>query len=107
MQMGMIINESLRLYPPILLIARKVERITRLGKLTLPAELVLLISNIAVHHDPQVWGEDVHLFKPERFSEGVSKATNNNVAAFCHLEWDPETVWALTLLPLKQRLLFL
>ena len=82
MQMGMIINESLRLYPPILLIARKVERITRLGKLTLPAELVLLISNIAVHHDPQVWGEDVHLFKPERFSEGVSKATNNNIAAF-------------------------
>ena len=80
--MGMIINESLRLYPPILLIARKVERKTRLGKLTLPAELVLLISNIAVHHDPQVWGEDVHLFKPERFSEGVSKATNNNIAAF-------------------------
>ncbi|KAM4121311.1 hypothetical protein ACJW30_03G198500 [Castanea mollissima] len=80
--MGMIINESLRLYPPILLIARKVERRTRLGKLTLPAELVLLISNIAVHHDPQVWGEDVHLFKPERFSEGVSKATNNNIAAF-------------------------
>ncbi|KAM4110495.1 hypothetical protein ACB094_03G199900 [Castanea mollissima] len=80
--MGMIINESLRLYPPILLIARKFERRTRLGKLTLPAELVLLISNIAVHHDPQVWGEDVHLFKPERFSEGVSKATNNNIAAF-------------------------
>ncbi|XP_075657749.1 cytochrome P450 CYP749A22-like isoform X1 [Castanea sativa] len=80
--MGMIINESLRLYPPIPLIARKVKRKTRLGKLTLPAELVLLISNIAVHHDPQVWGEDVHLFKPERFSEGVSKATNNNIAAF-------------------------
>ncbi|KAK7822129.1 cytochrome p450 cyp749a22 [Quercus suber] len=80
--MGMIINESLRLYPPILSIVRKVERKTRLGKLTLPAELVLIISNIAVHHDPQVWGEDVHLFKPERFSEGVSKATNNNIAAF-------------------------
>ena len=24
----------------------------------------------------------MHLFKPERFSEGVAKATNNNIAAF-------------------------
>ena len=34
MQMGMIINESLRLYPPVIAIARKVEREVRPGKLT-------------------------------------------------------------------------
>ncbi|KAK4598909.1 hypothetical protein RGQ29_016097 [Quercus rubra] len=89
--MGMIINESLRLYPPVLAITREVVRETRLGELTLPAELLLFISNIAVHHDPQVWGEDVHLFKPQRFSEGVSKATNNNIAAFLPFGMGPRT----------------
>ncbi|KAM3707067.1 hypothetical protein ACJW31_03G197000 [Castanea mollissima] len=80
--MGMIINESLRLYPPVTGIARKVEREVRLGKLTLPANLLLYVPTLAPHHDPKIWGEDVHLFKPERFSEGIAKATNNNIAAF-------------------------
>ncbi|KAL4614183.1 hypothetical protein ACB092_07G035600 [Castanea dentata] len=79
---SMIINESLRLYTPALSILRKVERETRLGKLVLPANLLLYIAPLAIHHDPQIWGEDVHLFKPERFSEGVAKATNNNIAAY-------------------------
>ncbi|XP_050245914.1 cytochrome P450 CYP749A22-like isoform X2 [Quercus robur] len=80
--MGMIINESLRLYPPVTGLSRKVEREVRLGKLTLPANLLLYIPTLAPHHDPKIWGEDVHLFKPERFSEGIAKATNNNIAAF-------------------------
>ncbi|KAK7828636.1 cytochrome p450 cyp72a219 [Quercus suber] len=80
--MSMIINESLRLYTPALSILRKVEREARLGKLILPANLLLFIAPLAIHHDPQIWGEDVHLFKPERFSEGVAKATNNSIAAF-------------------------
>ncbi|KAF5443455.1 hypothetical protein F2P56_036009 [Juglans regia] len=81
--MNMIINESLRLYPPIVRIKRRVDRQVRLGlNLTLPANLGLCIPNIAVHHNPQMWGEDVHLFKPERFSDGVAKATNNNAAAY-------------------------
>ncbi|CAI0463248.1 unnamed protein product [Linum tenue] len=37
---------------------------------------------MAIHHDPDIWGEDVNLFKPERFSEGIAKATNNNPTAF-------------------------
>ncbi|KAK5771283.1 hypothetical protein GOBAR_AA02438 [Gossypium barbadense] len=37
---------------------------------------------MALHHDPDLWGDDVHLFKPERFAEGISKATNYNAAAF-------------------------
>lgn len=80
--MGMIINESLRLYPPVVTISRKVSREARLGKLLVPADLEIIIPCLALHHEPKFWGQDVHLFKPERFSEGVAKATNNNIATF-------------------------
>ncbi|XP_061998661.1 cytochrome P450 CYP749A22-like isoform X1 [Rosa rugosa] len=80
--MGMIINESLRLYPPVVSIYRKVAREVRLGKLLVPADLEILIPCLALQHEPQFWGQDVELFKPERFSEGVAKATNNNMATF-------------------------
>ncbi|XP_021809138.1 cytochrome P450 CYP749A22-like [Prunus avium] len=89
--MSMIINESLRLYLPPVSIIRKVEREVRLGKLTLPPNLDLVISTIAIHHDPEIWGRDVHLFKPERFSEGVAKETNNNIGAFIPFGLGPRT----------------
>ncbi|PON79760.1 Cytochrome P450, E-class, group I [Parasponia andersonii] len=80
--MSLVINESLRLYTPVLGFSRKTERELRLGNLIIPADMEILISNLALHHDAQIWGEDVHQFKPERFSEGFAKATNNNPAAF-------------------------
>ena len=80
--MNMIINESLRLYPPVVAMSRKVEREVRLGNLDLPANIMVEIPILALHHDPQIWGDDAHLFKPERFAEGVAKATKDNFAAF-------------------------
>ncbi|XP_056165641.1 cytochrome P450 CYP749A22-like isoform X2 [Syzygium oleosum] len=89
--MGMIINESLRLYPPVVGIIREVGTKARLGKLVLPANIGLYIPNLKLHHDPQIWGNDVQLFKPERFSEGVTKATNNNLGAFIPFGLGPRT----------------
>ncbi|BBH08860.1 Cytochrome P450 superfamily protein [Prunus dulcis] len=71
--MSMIINESLWLYPPLVSIIRKVEREVRLGKLTLPPNLDLVISTIAIHHDPEIWGEDVHLSNQRDFWKGLLK----------------------------------
>ena len=88
---GMIINETLRLYPPAFHILRKVQKEVKLGKFIVPGNLDITIPVIAVHHDPQIWGEDAHLFKPERFAEGVAKATNNNVAAFIPFGLGPRT----------------
>ncbi|KAK8567382.1 hypothetical protein V6N12_005972 [Hibiscus sabdariffa] len=78
----MIINETLRLYPPVNGTMRKVGREVRLGKLELPTPLDLDIRIMALHHDADLWGDDVHLFKPERFAEGIAKATNYKAAAF-------------------------
>ncbi|XP_059658434.1 cytochrome P450 CYP749A22-like [Cornus florida] len=79
---NMIINESLRLYPPVSQFVRKTKHEVKLGKFIIPANIELNMPTLALHHDPQVWGEDALLFKPERFSEGVAKATNNNQALF-------------------------
>ncbi|KAB2047658.1 hypothetical protein ES319_A13G063200v1 [Gossypium barbadense] len=89
--MTMIINETLRLYPPLNGVVRKAVRDIQLGKLVLPNYLDLNIRFIALHHDPDLWGDDVHLFKPERFSEGIAKATNNNAAAFMPFGLGPRT----------------
>ncbi|WRX16060.1 Cytochrome P450 - like 10 [Theobroma cacao] len=80
--MTMIINETLRLYPPINSMVRKVENEVQLGKLILPADLHVVVPIVALHHDPQLWGDDANLFKPERFSEGISNATKHNAAAY-------------------------
>ncbi|PRQ39036.1 putative cytochrome P450, EF-Hand 1, calcium-binding protein [Rosa chinensis] len=89
--MSMIINETLRLYPPANFLGREVARGVRLGKILVPANIELVIPTLALHHDPQLWGQDVALFKPERFSEGVAKATNDNMASFLPFGMGPRT----------------
>ncbi|CAK7326412.1 unnamed protein product [Dovyalis caffra] len=89
--MSMVTNESLRLYSPAAGVLRRVEREIKLGKITVPANMEIYISTLALHQNPEIWGEDVHRFKPERFAEGVVKATNNNIAAFFPFGMGPRT----------------
>lgn len=53
-------------------IKRRIEKTGKLGKLTLPPIMEMLISSLALHHDPKICGKDVHLFKLERFEGGVA-----------------------------------
>ncbi|CBI22131.3 unnamed protein product, partial [Vitis vinifera] len=78
----MILHEVLRLYPPVPLLARTVYEDIQVGDMYLPAGVDVSLPTILVHHDHEIWGEDAREFNPERFSQGVLKATKSPVSFF-------------------------
>ncbi|XP_020530523.1 cytochrome P450 CYP749A22-like [Amborella trichopoda] len=77
---NMIINETLRLYPSVTVLSRQLKKEVRLGKLTIPSGTEVVVPALALHYDSQQWGKDVHLFKPERFSQGITNAAKSPIA---------------------------
>ncbi|XP_062196384.1 cytokinin hydroxylase-like [Phragmites australis] len=73
----MVINETLRLYPPATLLPRMAfEDITLgagAGELRVPKGASVWIPVLAIHHDEAVWGADAHEFRPDRFAPGRAR----------------------------------
>lgn len=94
----MIINESLtlRLYAPALVFQQQTKKATKLQNITIPAKVDIIIPPWAMHHNAEIWGTDVHLFKPERFAQGIAKATNNNLVEFFPFSYGPRTCVAMS-----------
>ena len=70
----MVIQETLRLYPPAAFVSREALEEIHLGNVTIPKGVYLWTLIPTLHRDPEIWGSDANEFKPERFSDGVSKA---------------------------------
>ncbi|KAI3808296.1 hypothetical protein L1987_24245 [Smallanthus sonchifolius] len=85
---NMIFYEVLRLYPPVVVIARKVDMHITLGGFSLPSRIQIGFPIMLIHYDEQLWGSDAKKFNPDRFSEGISKATKNQVIYF-PFGWGP------------------
>lgn len=73
----MIINETLRLYPPAVMLMRETHKDAKLGCLSVPAKTQFFLAMAAVHHDTQIWGEDANIFNPQRFAD-----TRKHMASF-------------------------
>ncbi|XP_018491053.1 cytochrome P450 72A15 isoform X2 [Raphanus sativus] len=86
--MMMILYEVLRLYPPLAQMTRAIHKEMKLGDLTLPGGVQISIPTLLVHRDTQLWGSDAAEFKPERFKDGISKATEGQVSFF-PFAWGP------------------
>ncbi|XP_044468992.1 cytokinin hydroxylase-like [Mangifera indica] len=66
--LNMVINESLRLYPPATVLPRMAFEDIKLGDLLIPKGLSIWIPVLAIHHSEQLWGKDANEFNPERFA---------------------------------------
>lgn len=63
-----IIKESMRLYPPAYVLARRAARETRIGQYTVPRGSEVVVWIYFTHRDPRYF-PDPEAFKPERFEE--------------------------------------
>ncbi|KAL9230707.1 hypothetical protein vseg_006023 [Gypsophila vaccaria] len=86
---AMILNEVLRLYPPVVTTNRKLFKgEVKIGNLVIPAGVSISLLTHQANRDPKVWGEDACEFRPDRFAEGMAKATKGSVAFF-PFGWGP------------------
>lgn len=69
---GMVLHETMRLYPPAWLVCRQTRRETRIGSFFLPAGSTVLCCPYIMQRSPRYFVEPQR-FLPERFSESFEK----------------------------------
>ncbi|XP_031264402.1 cytochrome P450 714C2-like [Pistacia vera] len=70
----MVIQETLRLYPPVGFIPREALQDIKFKDIVIPKGMGIHIPVAMLQQNPDLWGPDAHQFKPERFANGISAA---------------------------------
>lgn len=78
----MILNETLRLYPPAVAMIRTAKEDVELGGCVVPAGTEVMIPIMAVHHDAAAWGDDAAEFNPARFAADDDGGRRRHPMAF-------------------------
>jgi gibberellin 13-oxidase len=69
MQLTMVIQEALRLYPAGAVVSRMALQELNLGGVHIPKGVNIYIPVSTMHLDHELWGPDAKEFNPERFSD--------------------------------------
>ena len=88
-QVEMILYESLRLYPPANAIARIALQDMKVENLFVPKGMGFWILILSIHLDPELSGETVDEFNPDRLAEGISNVAKHS----CHSLMGHATAW--------------
>ncbi len=72
-----VVEEALRLYPPVWLFSRKAIAADRLGDYYLPPEADVFICPYLLHRDPDIWQEP-DIFRPQRFAKNAEPPANRH-----------------------------
>lgn len=70
----MVIQESLRLYPPVPLVTREALKDMKFNDVYIPKGVDIWVTILTLHTDPEIWGSDAYEFKPDRFANGIAGA---------------------------------
>ncbi|XP_042381258.1 cytochrome P450 714C2-like isoform X1 [Zingiber officinale] len=70
----MVIQETLRLFPPSASVVRETLQSVKLGDIQLPKGITTSTTISMLHHDHDNWGADADEFNPSRFSRGIASA---------------------------------
>ncbi|KZV20740.1 hypothetical protein F511_26586 [Dorcoceras hygrometricum] len=73
----MVIQETMRLYPPGPTLAREALKDMKIGNIWVPKGVNLWTMVATLHTDTALWGPDALEFKPQRFENGIAGACKN------------------------------
>jgi len=76
-----VIDESMRMYPPVWLTARQAIAADEFGGLAINAGDVIITCIYSLHHDASIYDEP-EVFNPDRFADGMSKKWTKDFAFF-------------------------
>ncbi|KAG2672066.1 hypothetical protein I3843_13G021300 [Carya illinoinensis] len=72
--LAMVIQETLRLYPPVPAVTREAVQDIKFKDILIPEGIDIWIPTAMLQQHPDLWGPDAHEFNPERFSHGIRGA---------------------------------